>query len=154
MNDLNKDLKDIETSSERIPPRDRFAKQALQFDLKAEATSLGSEHNPVHLGHRQVALYKCDHVTSALFRFDKGGSLPQHKANGAVFIQVIEGALSLSVAGQKHSLLTGGLLVLEPGVLHDVHAEEESLMLLTVCMKSWNIEIGGGDEETIVVIGQ
>ncbi len=133
MNHIENGFEGPEGASERVPPRGRFALDVLQFDLKAEATVLAHEQHASQLGHRQVALYKCDQVTAALFRFDKGGFLRQHKANGTVLIQVIEGALSLMVAGEKHKLCVGGLLVLAPEVMHDVHAEEQSVMLLTVC---------------------
>ena len=58
----------------------------------------------------------------------------EHKAQGAVSIQVIEGALTVNAAGSRHSLSAGCLLVLAPGIRHDVKAEVRSLMLLTVCL--------------------
>jgi quercetin dioxygenase-like cupin family protein len=60
--------------------------------------------------------------------------MPPHRAKGTVIIQVIEGKLALDVVGVEHFLEAGGVLVLGPGVQHDVNALEKSLMLLTVCL--------------------
>ena len=120
--------------SERTPPRERFAPNALQFDLSLAASQLEAEQDRGQCGHRQVVLYKHEKATIALFRFEKGGSMPEHKAPGTVFIQVLEGKMWLDVVGKRHLLEAGGMLVLAPGVLHDVKAEEKTLMLLTVCL--------------------
>ena len=58
----------------------------------------------------------------------------EHKANGTVCIHVIKGKITLTIQGEKHALETGGLLVLAPGIPHDVLAEQDSVMLLTVCL--------------------
>ena len=123
-----------EPKTERTPPRERFAPDALQFDLASAARQLSAEHDEGQFGHRQVALYKHEKTTIALFRFEKGGGLPQHKTPGTVIIQVLDGNLTLEVEGKDHALASGGLLVLAPGVPHNVRAETMTLMLLTVCL--------------------
>jgi len=121
--------------SERTPPRERFAHDWIQFDLHKESEALASEPREGHLGHRQIALYKHGGASASLFRFKRGGSMPEHKTeDGTVCIQVIEGRISLTMKGEKHSLETGGLLVLAPGIPHDVLAEQDSVMLLMVCL--------------------
>ena len=122
-------------ATERVPPRERFAHEAVQFDLHSAALQLESEHDEGKFGHRQVALYKHEKTTIALFRFEKGGGLPEHRAQGTVIIQVIEGNIALEVAGENRSLKCGGLMVLAPGVAHDVRAVEKTLLLLTVCLE-------------------
>jgi quercetin dioxygenase-like cupin family protein len=124
----------LASKSERTPPRERFAGGAVQFDLKATAEQLEAESREGHSGHRQIALYKHEKSTIALFRFEKGGAMPDHKAKGTVFVQVLEGKLTLRVEGSEHVLEAGGLLVLAPGVEHDVNAHETTVMLLTVCL--------------------
>lgn len=128
------DSNNTSSESERQPPRERFAPAANQFDLRAEAEKLMAEAGGDHSGHRQIALYKHDQATVALFRFKKDGFLKEHQAPGKVFIQVIEGAMEFQAEGKQHALKAGGLLVLAPGTPHDAHASEDSLMLLTVCL--------------------
>lgn len=123
-----------DSKSERTPPRDRFASAVVQFDLRATAAKLEAESDGGQSGHRQIALYKHEKATIALFRFESGGRMPPHQAKGTVVIQVIEGHLTLEIAGEAHSLHAGAVLVLAPGVQHDVQAHETTLMLLTVCL--------------------
>jgi len=121
--------------TERIPPAERFADDAIVLDLVSELEKLLSEEHPGRNGHRQVALYKQGHATIALFHFDAGGAIPVHKAAGTVFIQCLSGEIRVSVSGEPKPLRRGGLMVLAPGVSHDVQAPEASTMLLTVCME-------------------
>lgn len=123
-----------DSKSERTPPRERFASGVVQFDLRTTAAQLEAECDEGQSGHRQVALYKHEKSTIALFRFERGGRMPSHRAKGTVIIQVIDGKLKLDVGGVEHLLEAGGVLVLASSVQHDVDALETTLMLLTVCL--------------------
>ena len=59
-------------------------------------------------------------------------------------ILALSGLLEVSTASQVHRLPEGSLLVLEPGVRHDVFAPEASEMLLTVTRAS--VQPSGGAE--------
>lgn len=120
--------------SERTPPRERFAHDCIQFDLKQETDALAAECHQGQFGHRQIVLYKHGSASVSLFRFEQGGLMREHKANGTVCIHVTEGKIALTVKSEKHSLEAGDLLVLAPGIPHDVFAEQDSVMLLTVCL--------------------
>jgi quercetin dioxygenase-like cupin family protein len=67
--------------------------------------------------------------------------MPTHSAKGKVVIQVIEGRLILDVAGTRHSLEAGVVLVLAPGIPHDVEADEKAKMLLTVARTDSDAQI-------------
>src|SRR4051794_32491950 len=96
----------------REAPRDRFAPAELRFDLAEAAQSLLREPHEGQRGHRQIALYKTHHTTVALFAFEPNGSLPQHQAQGAVIIQVLQGRLRVKTPEAAHDLSSGQLLVL------------------------------------------
>jgi quercetin dioxygenase-like cupin family protein len=121
----------------RVHPDTRFAPPAQAFDLDAAAAELAREEGATAAsphGHRQKTLYRHGNATLALFLFDAGGGIREHRANGTVFIQALQGRLTVGAEGQRHELPAGRLLVLAPGVRHDVTAEEPSRMLLTVCL--------------------
>jgi quercetin dioxygenase-like cupin family protein len=61
----------------------------------------------------------------------------QHRAEGRVSIQQLEGQVRIHLADRKMNVSAGHLLVLDCGVLHDVQALEESALLLTI---SWRKE--------------
>ena len=120
----------------REHPVDRFAANQHAFDLRAEVQALRAEHAPSSRGHRQKTLYKHAGATIALFLFERGGGLAKHKTGGTVTIHVIDGKMRIGTPGTlpegEHILTAGQLVVLAAGVEHDVHAVEESTMLLQV----------------------
>ena len=121
----------------REHPDVRFAPEQHAIDLRAAAGELA--RTPGRHGHRQKAIYRHGRLTVALFTFDAGASLPDHVAAGVVTINVLDGLLRVSAGGVERALPAGNLLVLAPGVRHDVYAEQPSTMLLQVCLED------GGD---------
>ncbi len=91
-------------------------------------------------GHRQETIYRHGPVTVALFLFDAGARMIEHAAEGVVTIHVLDGRLKMSVEGQTHDLPAGQILVMAPGVKHDVFAELPTRMLLTVCLEAVKID--------------
>lgn len=118
----------------RTPPVQRFATDHLVFDLYAEAAALEAEQAPNRHGHRQKTLYKCPGRTVALFVLNPGAALPEHSAAGAVTVQAIEGEVEVAAAGESHRLPPGRLLVMAPGVRHDVRAASRAVFLLQVSL--------------------
>jgi quercetin dioxygenase-like cupin family protein len=125
---------DSSTKSTREPARDRFAPSELLLDLNESARLLLEELHEGQHGHRQIALYKANHTTIALFVFEAGGHMPRHQTRGTVLVQVLAGKLKVTAPEGAHIVGAGQVLVLAPNVPHDVVAEEPSQMLLTVAM--------------------
>jgi quercetin dioxygenase-like cupin family protein len=117
---------------ERTPPRDRFVGAEHLFDLDAEAVRLHGEPAGSRNGHRQVTLFSAGGVSIVLFDFEAGGSLKDHGAGGYVTVHVLSGEIRMATAEQLYRMPIGSLLVLRPGVKHDVRAETASRVLLTV----------------------
>jgi quercetin dioxygenase-like cupin family protein len=116
----------------RRRPAERFAGSVHRFDLPAMARTLRREDEEAPLGHRQITLYHEDDLAIVLFAFDAGGMLAGHEAEGQVAIQTVVGELEVRTPEATHRLPAGTLLVLAPGVRHDVTAPVASEMLLTV----------------------
>jgi len=117
----------------REHPEQRFGHPELPFNLNEVAAKLLAEP----LGerrHRQETLYRHGPLTVALFLFEAGASMSPHRAEGVVTVQVLQGHLKMTAEARTHDLPAGSLLVLAPGVQHDVQAVESSRMLLTVCL--------------------
>jgi quercetin dioxygenase-like cupin family protein len=119
----------------RPPPSERFAGPSHVFALHEQLASLRAEKAPTRDGHRQMTLFQRPPVTQVLFAFEEGGRMPSHQADGLVTIHVLEGRLTVQAEGQAHHLTPGGMLILRPGVPHDVQAVQASAMLLTVHME-------------------
>ncbi len=131
----------------RQHPAERFATNCLLFDLGAEIAALRAEPSdaqaarasdqpqPPHHGHRQKTLYKHAGRTIALFIMSPGASLPEHAADGAVSIQTLEGELALQVDGAEQRVGPGAMLILAPGVRHDVRATTAAAFLLQISLE-------------------
>jgi quercetin dioxygenase-like cupin family protein len=116
----------------RRRPDERFAGSAHLFDLPVLAGKLRREHHEGSDGHRQITLFHEGDLAIVLFDFEAGGLLAGHKADGDVTIHAVAGELEVTTSEQKHRLTAGTLLILAPGVRHDVAAAVASQMLLTV----------------------
>ena len=119
----------------RTPPRERFSGETQSYDLDRIFERLAEETQPPIDGHHQITLFKSGTSTIMAFLFDAEGYLPRHKADGIVAIQVIDGRVEVQTPKERHALGTQGLLVLRPGVPHEVHASEPTKMVVTIHLK-------------------
>ncbi len=127
-------MSDLDRLKQR--PEDRFKAPVHQFDLEETGGRIAAAVVTGTAKHKHETLYKHGAVTVALFVFEKGAGLSEHVAAGVVTVQVISGRLRMAAQGDSHVLNAGQMLIMAPGVRHDVQAEEESRMLLTVCLAS------------------
>lgn len=116
----------------REAPDERFAGDEHIFDLAREAARLRGEQHPVKHGHRQIVLFREDPVSLVLFDFEAGGMLPGHVADGVVTIHTISGSVEVRAGDTTHVVPSGSVLVLRPGVSHDLAAAVASRVLVTV----------------------
>jgi quercetin dioxygenase-like cupin family protein len=116
----------------RTPPSERFAGASDALSVSTALRELRAESHPARDGHRQITLSRRGPVSHVLFSFDEGGFLERHAAQGVVTIHVLEGRLKVETEGKQHELADGHILVLDPGVSHDVRAPVAGAMLLTV----------------------
>lgn len=64
--------------------------------------------------------------------FKKGQLMKEHKAGFPITVAVYQGAISFGVQGEKKLLKSGDLIYLEANVPHDLFAEEDSIVRLTL----------------------
>jgi quercetin dioxygenase-like cupin family protein len=63
----------------------------------------------------------------------EGGDVVQeHSAEGAVTVSLWRGHVTLTAAGETVEMREGQMVMFAPGIRHDVRAEEQSVLLLTV----------------------
>lgn len=77
-------------------------------------------------------LFKDGPVRLVAFAFDAGQELTEHTASVPVIVQVVSGALTFEVGGERHHLGPRSWLFLEAGEPHSVYADEPSQMILTM----------------------
>jgi quercetin dioxygenase-like cupin family protein len=119
----------------RPAPVDRFAGTEHVYNLADIAAQLRAEPHPAADGHRQMTIAHHGSVALVLFDFEADGRLVDHVADGLVTIQTVVGHVAVRTPEGDHELGAGSLLVLSPGVAHDLHANVPSQVLLTVHMQ-------------------
>ncbi len=79
-----------------------------------------------------TAIVRTAHLELIRSVLHKGRAVPEHKIDGELTIQCIEGKLIVHAHGLKIPLAAGEMLFLAGGVPHSVVAEEDSSALLTL----------------------
>ena len=113
-----------------------LAKPLLQIDLAREMQQLRQENSwRRETGQSSKTLAKYPDFRIVLILMKGGSQMRQHRAEGRISIQQVQGQSRVHLANhRKVDVPAGQLLVLDCGVLHDVEALEESALLLTI---SW-----------------
>ena len=115
----------------RRPHPSPMADPFMEFDLSVEIHRLHAE-TTWNTGQNARTLIKYDDFRVVLIALAAEVRMPEHKAAGRISIHVLSGHIQLRASGRTFDLRSGGLLALDHGVSHDVHALEESALLLTI----------------------
>ena len=115
----------------RRPHTPPMADPFMEFDLPAEIHRLHAE-TTWNTGQNARTLIKYDDFRVVLIALAAEARMQEHKAEGRISIHVLSGHMQLRALGRTFNLRSGGLLALDHGVSHHVHALEESAFLLTI----------------------
>ncbi|HZW76954.1 MAG TPA: cupin domain-containing protein [Flavobacteriaceae bacterium] len=64
--------------------------------------------------------------------FRKGQIMKEHQTPFPIVVQVFEGAIDFGIRGEIQQLKKGDMIALEGGVPHDLNAQEDSLVRLSL----------------------
>jgi quercetin dioxygenase-like cupin family protein len=81
---------------------------------------------------KSTAIVRTPHLELIRTVLHAGRSIPEHKIDGELTLQCIEGELCVSAQGRKITLAPGQMLFLGGGVPHAVEAVKDSSALLTL----------------------
>jgi quercetin dioxygenase-like cupin family protein len=119
-----------------------LAEPLLQIDLEHELQQLRQEDSwQRETGRSSKMLAKYPDLRIVLILMKRGTRMRQHKAEGRVSIQLLEGQICIHLADRNVNMAAGHLLVLDCGVLHDVDTLEESALLLTISWRRENSDV-------------
>lgn len=107
------------------------AKAPKLIDLEEAQDSLLIGDSGVN-GLRSKVLFDNGGTTLIMLSFDKGGTKPRHTVPGIATLAVVSGDMSISVLDKPYEVKAGQLLVLQPNVLHNLTAKQDSVMLVTI----------------------
>jgi quercetin dioxygenase-like cupin family protein len=116
-----------------MAPIDRpLAAPMMIFDLEPRLRELREDESYRRSGRLGHTLAKSGRMRITLVALNGGVEVGTHHAESPMTIQLLEGALSFTVAGREHELKAGQVLFFGPGEAHDIRAMEESALLLTL----------------------
>jgi quercetin dioxygenase-like cupin family protein len=98
----------------------------------AEVLTLSTLVTPTPQGIASRVLARTPGGSVTLFAFDEGQGLSEHTSPCDALVMVLEGALTLTVAGLAVQALPGTVVRLPADVPHAVDAPARALMLLTM----------------------
>jgi quercetin dioxygenase-like cupin family protein len=108
----------------------------LTFDIPTLMTQIKSEGTWKKGSRNGMTLLKRQGLRVVLVAMRAGTTIPSHRADGPLSLQVVEGTLRFSVASQEVTLGEGQVLTLQAGIPHSVEAIEESGFLLTLATET------------------
>jgi quercetin dioxygenase-like cupin family protein len=104
----------------------------LTFDLTTLLAQIKSEEAWQKGPRNAMTLHKGPGLRVVLVAMHGNTTLPAHRAEGPISVQVLEGILTFGVETHAVTLRAGELLTLHAGIPHSVEALEESALLLTL----------------------
>lgn len=79
-------------------------------------------------------LYKSDHLEVFRLVILAGKGLPDHRVEGELTVQCLEGCIEMTASGRTEFMRSGDLMCLAGGVPHALKALEDSSVLVTLLL--------------------
>jgi quercetin dioxygenase-like cupin family protein len=114
------------------PIQRNLAAPMMIFELEPRLRELREDDSYRRSGRLGRTLAKHGRLRLTLVALDAGVEVGTHHADSPMTIQLLEGRISFRVAGRVHELRAGQILFFGPGDAHDIRAEEECALLLTL----------------------
>jgi quercetin dioxygenase-like cupin family protein len=116
----------------RQRPAERVAVRQEFIDIAAETAKLKEDPAWNSGKHSARTLLNEPEFGIVLLALKKGGSLNEHRYEGRFTLQTLSGDVRVHLPDHVVELPAGRLVVVGPGVVHDVEAAQESTCLLTL----------------------
>jgi quercetin dioxygenase-like cupin family protein len=93
---------------------------------------LRTDHPLEHFGRNSRTIHREHDISVLLIVMQSGAFLSEHKAPGAITVQVLEGRIAFTAEGQQVESGPLELITLAANMLHKVEALEASALLVTI----------------------
>lgn len=104
----------------------------LTFDLHEQLRNLREEDSYARTGRAGRTLAKSGRLRLVAVAMAAGNVIGTHQADSPMTIHVLSGRIRYRAGDTVNELDGGQILFFGPGDAHDIRAEEESLLLLTI----------------------
>lgn len=104
----------------------------LSFDLDRQLNEIRKDESYRRSGRAGRTLAKSGRLRVTLTAMAAGNEIGTHQADSPLTVHVLRGHIRFRANGEERDLRAGELLFFGPGDAHDIRAEEESVLLLTL----------------------
>jgi quercetin dioxygenase-like cupin family protein len=108
----------------------------LLVNLQEKGRAILEEARLASVGRAAETLAKEGSLRLTIIGFTAGSALADHRANGPVSIEVLEGQIAVTTADGTTNVTKGEALVIEADVRHSVVARTDSVVLLSIALNS------------------
>jgi quercetin dioxygenase-like cupin family protein len=109
----------------------------LRFDLRSETEQLRQQESYRRGSPTGRTLVKEPDLRIVLMALKAGARQEEHRASGPISVHALQGVLRLRLQKSSVELTAGQVLMLEPGISHDVGAVEDAIFLLTIARTTY-----------------
>lgn len=113
----------------------RLSAGLLAFQLGREADTMTAMAETAASGRAAKTIVKEGPLRLTLVALRAGVDVEAHRVAGGVCVQALRGSVRLTTDSGEVTLPAQSLAVLEPGLSHRLHANEASVLLLTIQME-------------------
>jgi quercetin dioxygenase-like cupin family protein len=106
---------------------------ALHHAASGEKIALARDDDDIAF-FTSVALVKTDHMELIRLVLPKERAMPEHKVDGEMTLQCLEGEIDVDAYGRIATLKPGEMLYLTGGVPHSIRAVEDAVALMTILL--------------------
>ncbi|HEY6727755.1 MAG TPA: hypothetical protein VI197_27160 [Polyangiaceae bacterium] len=104
----------------------------VSFDLATVARELRAEAPYLHGGQTARTLIRTPDLRVVVVAIQAGKTIAEHHASVTATVQTLSGRIHVQLPDRRVDVPEGQLLVLGAGLSHDVHADVDSTLLLTL----------------------
>lgn len=113
------------------------------FPLPELTKELREDPAYARVGHAARTLVRTADLRVVVVALAQGHTIAEHRAGATASVQTLSGNITLQLPDRREEVAAGQLLVLGPGLRHDVQAKIDSTFLLTLGWPSTRPASGG-----------
>lgn len=107
----------------------------VAIDLNKYKEQILSEESWLNNKRNAITVFKSDAMRIVMIGLHKDAELPEHKADGIISVQLIQGHIAFRTANDEQKLTEGDMITLHEKIPHSVQAMEDSIFLLTMALQ-------------------
>ena len=119
----------------------------LRFDLEQHLTELRQDEAYHRSGRAGRTLAKSGRLRITLTAMAAGNVIGTHQADSPMTVHVLRGHIRFRTGEEHEELRQGQMLFFGPGDAHDIRAEEDSVLLLTLSAVGDDYQMADPDED-------